>query len=61
MSELAGCEICGIDGAAALYDSSQIRIVDSDARRVLDKTWSIERSTLKALGLIGVISPEAAG
>lgn len=31
MSGLAGREICGIDGAAALYDSSKIS-VDSEAR-----------------------------
>jgi hypothetical protein len=32
VSGLAGREICGIDGAAALYDSSKIRTVDSEAR-----------------------------
>jgi hypothetical protein len=58
VSGLAGREICGIDGTAALSDSSQIRTVDSDTWRVLDKTWSIARSTLKALCLIGVMSAE---
>jgi hypothetical protein len=48
VSGLAGREICRIDGAAALCDSSKIRTVDSDTQRVLDKTWSIDRSTLKA-------------
>jgi hypothetical protein len=61
VSGLAGCEVRGIDAAAALSDSFQIRAVDSDTWHVLDKTWSIERSSLTALCLIGSCRPEAAG
>ncbi len=60
-ARIGGCEICEVDAAAALNDPFQIRTVDSDSWRVLDKTWSIERSTLNTLGLIGVMSPETAG